>query len=86
MIHMVASIPRKWSEAYFGTEPHIAGAAGATGTSPCYPCGVAGLGWCGRAEALGLGRPAFRRPLYQQCDLGKSLDFLKPAFSLFRKL
>ena len=53
MIHMVASIPRKRSEALviFWQQPHITGAA-ATGTSPCFPCGVAGQRLWGRQACL----------------------------------
>ena len=65
------------------TEPHIAGTA-ATGTSPCYPCGVAGLGWCGRAEALGPGRPAFRVAALPAVWLGQIIGFPEACVSLFR--
>lgn len=85
MIHMVASIPRKRSEALviFWQQPHITGAA-ATGTSPCFPCCVAALVWCGQAEALGPARPAFRVAALPAVWLGQIIGFPEACISLFR--
>ena len=61
MIHMVASIPRKRSEALviFGNRASHHTCCSCR-NRPLLPLWVVAPGWCGRAEALGLARPAFR--------------------------
>lgn len=76
----ISSQKMVWSSSHIlATEPYITGAA-AAGTGPCYPCGWSHQdGVAGQRLWHRPGLPSKLLP-YQQCDLGKSLDFLKPGF------